>query len=70
MPNPTSGLEESVPIPPGIKIVILSSQPDAFEKAEAAFEQVGQRAELLGVEKVEQDSIQFTMTFIEVKDKN
>ncbi|HUV26530.1 MAG TPA: hypothetical protein VMW34_04100, partial [Anaerolineales bacterium] len=55
-----------VKINPGTRIVILSDDKDAFEKANAAFERTGQHAEFLSEEKVEQGSIQFTMTFIEV----
>ena len=56
-----------VQIEPNTRIVILSNDENAFEMANTSLAQINRYAVLLQEEKIKQDDIEFTMTFIVVK---
>jgi hypothetical protein len=58
---------ELATIQSGMDIVILSSDKDAFLKANAALNGLGLKANLIGTEEITQGSISFTMTFIQIE---
>jgi hypothetical protein len=58
---------ETIKISAGTDIVILSTDKDTVVQGNAALNQLGLQAKLIGMEKITQDSISFTMTFIHVE---
>jgi hypothetical protein len=54
----------TISILPGTDIVILSSDKDALVKANTALSQINMKASVIGIEKISQGPITFTMTFI------
>jgi hypothetical protein len=62
--NNTFPKAETIKIPPGTEIVILSGDKDALLKANAALNLLGLQANLIRTEEITQGSSSFTMTFI------
>lgn len=65
MLHPGEGIK--VKIPEGTKIVILSSQENVVDRADASLESLGLRARLLGQKRIMQGTIDFVMTFIQAE---
>ncbi len=64
-PNfPDARMCDGVPLGPGVPIAILSADPAAFEKADAAIRGIGLSSHLLKREEIEGPSHGFTITYL------
>jgi len=61
---PDARMCDGAPLGPGVPIAILSADPSAFEKADAALRGVGLSARLLGREVIPGPSRGFTITYL------